>query len=417
MRLLNTVVGPSALTDGFTRITARIVMDIEEEMSLWVDVPDELKDGISDSGNPWVIAMLPIAAARHENIQLSLPVDALLLENLRGISKIWSGWYPELSEVAIDCSTFSSIETLKPEKCAAFFSGGIDSYYTIARRLPDSGTGLPVVGHIDDLLSVWGFDVSANDEASFSPMAKGLISAAKQIRRKHAIIRTNLRDNRTPWFTRWGPLTNGAGLAFISLVLEKRYRQVVLGSSFPNYTYVDWGSHPLVDHLFSTSATQIVHDGPSVTRVQKTDLAAQFPPAQSALHVCHAIGDDNCSECEKCYRTMITLDILGHKERMSKVFDWSKYHVEAVRKIKIGSKGDKVFYGEILDAARAAKRADLVSELESAGIRSRTASPALKTSEWLMQLPGLWRAGMALRKFVLRNSITAKYIKHSSDKP
>ncbi len=416
MRLLDTVVGPSPLTPGYTRITARIIMDDGKELPIWVDVPDEFADDISDSGNPWLIAMLPMAAARHENIQLSLPVDTFLLENLRGVSKIWAGWYPDLREVAIDCSTYSSIESLRPEKHAAFFSGGIDSFYTIARRLPGNGIGLPVVGQLDDLISVWGFDVSANDEANFTPKANGLTSAAKNINRKHVIIRTNLRDNQSAWFRRWGPLTNGAGLSFIALVLEKRYRQVVLGSSYPNYSYVPWGSHPLVDPLFSTSATQVVHDGASATRVAKTDMVAKFPPAQAELHVCLALAASNCSQCEKCYRTMITLDILGQKQVMGRVFDWSKYQVSAIRKIKIGGKGDRAYYDEILDAARAAGRHDISRELESAGTRSRMLAPALRTSEWLMQQPLLWRVGMAIKKFVLRDAITAAYIKHSSDK-
>lgn len=391
-------------------------MDDGEVLPIWVDVPDELADGISDSGNPWLVAMLPIAATRHENIQVSLPVDALLLENLHGVSKIWASWYPELGEVAMDCKVYSSIDHIKPEKSAAFFSGGIDSYFTIARRLPDNGTGLPAVGHVDELLSVWGFDVSANDGASFAAMANDLISTAQRIKRRHVILHTNLRDNRTPWFRQWGPLTHAAGAAFIALTMEKRYSQVFLGSAYPNYNCMKWGSHPMVDPLFSTSATQLVHDGASSTRVEKTDLVARFPPAQSALHVCPAVAASNCSECEKCYRTMMTLDVLGHRQAMEKAFDWSKYHVQAIRKLKIGGQGDAAIYDEIIDAARAAGRTDILRELESAYSRSRLLTPFLRTSEWLKRQPALWRAGVALEKFVLRGSITARYIKHPGSK-
>ncbi|MES2073178.1 MAG: hypothetical protein V4488_22690 [Pseudomonadota bacterium] len=417
MRLLDLIIGASPRTPGYARATGVIAPDQGQEMRIWVDVPEEMAADLSDNGNPWLAAMLPMAAAAHEDIQLSLPVDALLLENLRGVSRIWAGWYPELDvvgldAVGLDCASCAAAAPPPPDRTAAFFSGGIDSYYTIARRLPGNDAGLPVVGRVDELLSVWGFDVSVNDQAGFAPMAQLLESAAEQIQRSHAIIHTNLRDNRTVWQRRWGPLTNGAGLSFVALMLEKRYRQVFLGSSYPNYTGVPWGSHPLVDPLFSTSAMQIVHDGASSTRVAKTDLVARFLPAQSALHVCQAMAESNCSECEKCYRTMITIDILGHRQAMAQVFDWSRYDVAAIKNLSIGGVRDGIFYDEIIAAARAAGRHDVLRGLLRARARSRLLYPALQISDWLMKMPFLWRAGSALKKIMQHGTIRQDYIEH-----
>ncbi|GGC96069.1 hypothetical protein [Undibacterium terreum] len=403
MRLLDVTITPSPRTPGYTRSTGSIAYDNGEQLQVWVDVPDAIAAGLSDSGNPWLIAMLPMAATRHENIELSLPVDGLLKENLGAVLRVWVDWFPDLAEIAIDCPTYHT-DGLHPDgKIAAFFSGGVDSYFTLARHLPDKDYGLPCIGDIDDLLTVWGFDVRIHNETGFTPLLNMLTHAAGRIGRNHFVIHTNLRDQA--WTERWAQLTHGAGMGFVSLMLEKRYRQVLLGSSYPYPTLLPWGSHPMTDPLFSTSTTQVVHDGAVATRVEKTELVARFPPAQTALHVCMALPEKNCSHCEKCYRTMITLDILGKKEAMAESFDWSRYDLAKIKKLSVGGIHNLVVHRAILQAAEKAGRQDIASGLRQAMWRSTLSFPFLKISERLFKLPGVWRAGMLLRKLVLHKKL------------
>ncbi len=403
MRLLDVSITPSPRTPGYTRAAGNIAYDNGEQLQIWADVPDAIADGLSDSGNPWLLVMLPMAASRHEDIQLSLPVDGLLKENLGAVLKIWTGWYPDLAEVDFDCPSYCSTGQHDNGKTAAFFSGGVDSYFTLARHLPGNGYGLPAIGAIDDLLTVWGFDVRLNDESSFTPLRNMLARAAGEIGRNNFIIHTNLKDKA--WTERWAQLTHGAGMGFISLLLEKRYRQVLIASSYTYPRLLPWGSHPMVDPLFSTCTTQIVHDGAGATRVEKTDLVARFPPAQPALHVCLVLAEKNCSHCEKCYRTMITLDILGHKEAMTGSFDWSRYDIAEIRKMKVGSAHKLEFHRSNIAAAHQAGRSDIENGLRQAMLRSRLSFPLLQISERLLKLPLLWRLGMGLRKLVLHDAI------------
>lgn len=411
MRLLDVSITPSPRTSGYTRATGNVAYDNGEQRQIWMDVPDAIADGLSDSGNPWLVAMLPMAASRHENIQLSLPVDGLLKENLVALLRIWVDWYPDLAEVAFDCPSYYTTDLHEHGKTAVFFSGGVDSYFTLARHLPDNGYGLPAIGNIDDLLTVWGFDVRLHDASGFAPLFNILTQAASQVGRSHSIIHTNLKEEawayleEDAWVDRWAKLTHGAGMSFISLMLEKRYRKVMVASSYPYPTLFPWGSHPMTDPLFSTSTTQIVHDGSFATRVEKTDLVARFPPAQSALHVCLNMPQKNCSHCEKCYRTLMTLDILGHKEAMKESFDWSKYHIEEIKKLSVGRENALIMHREIISAARKAGRTDIENRLWWAILRSRLTFPLLQLSEVVATLPLVWRAGVALRKLVRYKAI------------
>ncbi|MES2236923.1 MAG: hypothetical protein V4500_04100 [Pseudomonadota bacterium] len=409
MLFLKREVWPSPESPGYVRSEGVICWGKgcqEKEFQLWVDVPEAYAESLSDTGNPWLLAMLPMAASLGEDIELSLPVDALLLENVKGVLAIWREWYPELHDVRIYCPILS-YQPPRTTRTAAFFSGGIDSYFTIARRMPGNDFGIPAVGKVDDLLTVWGFDVGVYDEAQFRPLADMLAESAQQLGLRQIIFRTNLRaaEKLIPFKDMWRRLSHGAGLAFIGLSLEKAYKEIIIGSSSPYGDLFSWGSHPLQDILFSTSLLQFVHDGASFTRVEKTDVVAKFPVAQSALHVCFAQGDSNCSRCDKCYRTMMTLDLLGYRGHASGLFDWSAYRVQSIRKLFIMSEGDKMLNRHIASAAQARGRHDIVDALRYATRRSMVLRPLVKASEWMMKHPGIWRLGIYSKDFLLRGPI------------
>lgn len=406
MRLIRVENAGSPDTPEYIRTTALIALEGGDEFRLWVDVPRRLENAVSFSGNPWVVAMLPIAAGRGEDISLSIPVDALLLENLRGVISIWRSWYPEIHEVAISCP-LASFEKPAATKTAAFYSGGIDSYFSIARRMPNNAYGLPIVGNVDDLLTVWGFDVRFDNEPDFRPLADILDSGAHELGLRHVVLRTNLRtaERITPFADMWRRLSHGAGLAFVGLILEREYREVVIGSSHTYGHLFPWGSDPMLDPLYSTSALAIVHDGSSVTRVEKTDLVGRFPPAYKALHVCLAHGTSNCSHCEKCYRTMMTLDLLGHREATRPAFDWTRYDVSLIRRFFVRTSADRLFRNEIVAAASARGRSDIVKSFRYASWRSALILPLILISEWLMKIPGIWRVGLSLKNALLGGPI------------
>lgn len=409
MRLVaHEITGLPELPD-ILRVTGTIQWGNGEQVRLWVDIPKALTEAISETGNPWLVAMLPMAASFGEDIDLSLPVDALLLENARGILALWKGWYPELHVVEIRCPIKGYAEP-KSTRAATFFSGGVDSYFSIARRMPQNPQGIPTVGKVDDLLTVWGFDIGVHDEAQFRPLAGVLAESAKRLALNHIIIRTNLREVIPIYRRQWGTLTHGAGLAFIGLMLERRYREVVLGSTYPYGALSPWGSHPLVDPLFSTSGVTIVHDGAAVTRIEKTGIAARLPETSRSLHVCQVAGLRNCSRCEKCYRTMIALDILGLKEAFSAAFDWSAYSLLNVSKVYVGGGLQQIFYQEMISAAQKRGREDVAKALLCSAKRSSRLAPFVHFAEELANRPMVWRLGVALRRWLLKKSIQKEYI-------
>jgi len=414
MRFFRNNLTGSQETPGCIRASGEITWANGEVFTLWVDVPSMYGESLSEMGNPWLLAMLPIAASLGEDIELSLPVDALLLESLKGVLAIWREWYPDLHDVQIRCPVKAySVQdkALAGKRTVAFFSGGIDSYFSVVRRMPGNELGIPAVGKVDDLLTVWGFDVGVHDEVQFRPLGNILAQHASDLNLNHIIVRTNLRD--IPIFKKqWGPLTHAVGLVFIALLLDVLYERVVIGSS-DTYAYLTpWGSHPMLDILFSTSSLQVIHDGASYSRMEKTAFVSRIPFVGRALHVCQALGSTNCSQCEKCLRSMIAIDILDAKDAFLGAFDWSLYSLEKIRKLYINGKPTLFVYKEMIDSAKTKNKGEIVKALQRAYHHSKILAPMVHAAEWLESKPFMWRFGRALKTILLSGSIGPRYIHH-----
>ena len=81
----------------------------------------------------------------------------------------------------------------------------------------------------------------------------------------------------------------------------------LVGSSEPyNSLVIPWGSNPITDHLLSSAAMEVVHDGAAFGRAAKIAAIAEWRAGCENLRVCWQ-GDHqgrNCGRCEKCQRTM-----------------------------------------------------------------------------------------------------------------
>jgi hypothetical protein len=204
------------------------------------------------------------------------------------------------------------------KKVAAFFSLGVDSFYTLLKNLnAEKGDG-----RISHLISVHGFDVPLENQELFAKVAAGVQTVADELGLRAIFVSTNLRalSNR---FSGWGRYQHGAALASVGLCLQRLFRRIYIGSGT---TYADafpWGSHPLTDPLWSTESLQFSFDGAEASRVQKIKWqVAQSDVALAHLRVCWENRGNryNCCRCEKCLRTMLNLHVAGALHRC-KTFD------------------------------------------------------------------------------------------------
>jgi hypothetical protein len=222
-----------------------------------------------------------------------------LLEHLPQIQEILCTWDPSLGHIDVQANAASPGEPGPGIGC--FFSGGVDSFYSILKHAQE----------ITALIFVHGFDVRLSDTLLRSTVSTALRAAAAELKKPLIEIETDLREFSDS-FLNW-ELFHGAAFARVVLLLSGQFKKVYLPATYTYANLFPWGSHPLLDPLWSTERTAIIHDGCEASRVYKIACVAKNQTALRYLRVCweNREGKYNCGRCEKCLRTMISLQAAG----------------------------------------------------------------------------------------------------------
>lgn len=345
------------------------------------------------SGDPFVAALLHLAMARREGLRVEGRVSPRLLRSLPTIMDIYQAWKPELARVdvvATDVATPRAAGT----SCGLFFSGGVDSFYSLLKN--DAGGG----ERVSHLVLVFGFDVKLHNRALFEQIAARAAEVAQRAGKQLVIVETNVRslsDGIASW-----DLYHGGPMAGVALALGGLWHRVLVASTYAYQELHPWGSHPLVDPRWSTERVTVVHDGCEATRLQKVRRLSASDLALTSLRVCwnNQGAEYNCGRCEKCLRTMIALHVAGALERCT-TFE-RPLTAEAVRRLTIGSEDSALFLRELLAALETSARDKVLAGAIRSVIRSgrRRARAGTLLREHLgpwATFPGVRRALHTLR--------------------
>ena len=121
--------------------------------------------------------------------------------------------------------------------------------------------------------------------------------------------------------------------AFAVYSLQKLWKTYYYASAYPysEFNLSDNSSRdsacadPLILRCLSTPGLQFWSEGAQGTRADKICFIAENPIVQHNLHVCF-FSPDNCGVCEKCKRTLLSLDAIGVIDKYDKVFDLQEYY-------------------------------------------------------------------------------------------
>lgn len=396
VRLLSIEKSESPLNGENVRLEGVVGYESGEAQNIWFEVPRAYSDFVSERGELWAVLLTPCAMVLGEDLQLELPVDPLLLENLNGVQKIWAGWYSWVSPITINAKAVT--DDRPPRRASGVcFSGGIDSYYSLVRLGKTLGRASEAPCY---LLTLWGFDIPLTKDREFEGVKELGYECAERFDSSLIPIATNLRE--LPGYQwQFDVMSHSAALASVGHLLSNQIRNVVVGSTHDFKRLIPWGSHPLVDHLFSSAETSIVHDGATVDRVEKTRVISEVPDALAELRVCNRKRSrENCSECSKCLRTMVSIDLFRRTQGATS-FDWSGYSLDRVARTYLSDANEICFAREILDAARSSGRADIEQAIQRSLLRSRILKPVDWSLAKLGKVPYFWRYAAPLRNALL----------------
>jgi len=294
--------------------------------------------------DPLLAAALLPAMKLGAPLHLANPISPKLLGAVDQIQDIFHAWDTALIPVSVKAPTKSITAADSVRQVACFFSGGVDSFYTILKHRDE----------IDQLIFVHGFDIRLADADVWARISGSIHTAAAELGKPLIEVATNLQEF-SDTFLHWN-FYHGAALASVALLLSPLFRKVYVPATHTYAQLLPWGSHPLVDPLWSTETVEIIHDGCEATRLDKVRLLANSATALKYLRVCYknrrAPWKDvyNCGQCEKCLRTKINLYLAGALDRCA-TFD-HRLDLEAISHLPIPNESVRAYILENLEAAQ-----------------------------------------------------------------
>jgi hypothetical protein len=274
-----------------TRISADV-----GDMNVWFRIPPGVR--AAETGDSFLAVALIPAMAVGADLDLTAlpPVSSELLARLGDMQDIWTSWNPLMQRIKVRANEGTS-NAPAMHGGAAFFSGGVDALFTALERRAD----------LDQLVFINGFD--------FNMSADVFADARARVARQAGRLGLPLVAVETNWidFTRRHRIARstscGGALAGVALLLAPE--RMVIASSYTYARLTPYGSHPLLDPLWSTGATQIEHYGCHARRDEKMMAIAQRPEFLPDLWVCHRDPVKNCGACPKCLRLRVSLWLFG----------------------------------------------------------------------------------------------------------
>jgi hypothetical protein len=256
-----------------------------------------------------VPALLPMAMVRGASLTMDAPITRGVLRSAEKVQDLLNVWWPHWHRVGIESTRTQPTAQCKPtdSQCgarqaqAAFFSGGVDSFYTLLQHHE----------RLTHLIFVQGFDIPVSRTDAFAPAQAAVRQVADELGLTLIEVATNLRALTDPWVP-WD-LQCGAAMAAVAHLLAPGFDRILIPSSYSTACLFPYGSHPGLDPLWSTPALQIVHDGCEASRFDKVRAIGRWALARQHLRVCwqNTPGAYNCCACRKCQWTMLYLRASG----------------------------------------------------------------------------------------------------------
>ncbi|MFT7774323.1 hypothetical protein [Roseateles sp.] len=328
-------------SDGRVIASATVDSTHYGEQELWFSVRKEFVSYVCvDRLDAFLVAMLYPAMLYGEDIVVEGCVSQRLLFNLNNYAiPLLQGFSDSLKKIKISAVSESK-EIYGGAGVGTGFSAGVDSFCTIYDRYVLEGRPAHKVS------SLTFFNVGSNGDwlqhgsteftrAKFQTRYAALSKFAEEVGLDFLDVDTNLHFFHH-W---WHSYSHSLKAAAVVLLLQKHYSKYYYSSAGMNYSGMlersafyknkDIGAYcdPLLLPLLSTESVELVSDGTAYTRSEKVLHVLNYEPVTRYLNVCvdHVEAWENCSVCDKCLRTLLTLDVSGNLESFDKIFRLDLY--------------------------------------------------------------------------------------------
>ena len=286
------------------QLKGRIILDHpSREFRLTHTFPREFAAWMRPTANPFLAALLIPSMRSNQPLTVDAPASKKFFENLPQIMSLYHSWSGKFRKIKVNVSGTVSHGSKPGGARALFFSGGVDSFYTLLSLNTRSTESL------SHLVFVSGLDIPVFKKALLDEAYRAVTDVAGTCGKRLISATTNAREI-TEQFVEWN-MCHGSILASVALSLDELLHTVYYASDQEANSWMADGCHPNLDPLWSTESTTFVHYGSDTRRFQRVAAIAKSHLAQKYLRVCfeNRGGAYNCCKCRKCIQTMLELKV------------------------------------------------------------------------------------------------------------
>lgn len=361
---------------GKTRVSATVIWEDRNRppQEVFFETTAEFQDDITINPNSWLLACT-LAAMRYgeSRIAIEAAISAEIKDGLVNAMKCLINWHGgDRKVIPIEAAIETEVSYLnRPLRAGALFSGGIDALAMVRDNHLNFAVDHP--RHIKDGILVYGVLQGENEyDPSFQNVVNAVKTMAEDAGLKLIQVYTNayahLRD-LDPDFSFWRFEYHGSFLAAIAHAFAPRLSVASIASTYDFANLEPWGSHPLLDPLYSSSNLKIRHENAALSRLEKTKLVGEWDTALKHLRVCnekasYQEGNYNCGNCEKCVRTMMAFLSLGLLERIPTFQEKNVSKQKLVDTCYLSDNYEENCYRELIEPLTNMGRHDLVEGIE-----------------------------------------------------
>jgi hypothetical protein len=324
-----------SIKDNYALLEADILpKNANKPFTLWFKFPKPIYKDLVTRPEPFVAATLLECMYEKEDLYVKGSLSNKLFYSLPKIMDFLNMGDENLHHIKVKTDKTSFLK-MNGRSIGCFFSGGVDSFYSLLKNLKDKDQ---TKGKINKLIVIRGFDIAL--DKSYDWLWEKTSKNAKKVAKKLGIetieVTTNIKEHtelmedwrKQPIKRHWVPSLFGSLLSAVGLTLQNTISIVYIPSGLTYKDLMPHGSHPLLDPLWSTESLEVIHDGCEANRFEKINREIiKNRMALNNLRVCinpRFLGDYidtppwenrdkefNCGDCEKCLRTLVCFDILG----------------------------------------------------------------------------------------------------------
>lgn len=318
------------------------------EMDVWYSVSNTYGGGLAiERADAFLLLVLHIAMKTGQDVQVNAPVSSKLLFNIENtIQPLFIKAYDDVKHVNIKAKAVGRAEW-NTNAVGCCCSLGVDSFSSFLKHM-DNGV---IDGYKITHLTLFNCgQLGDTDLKGAENNLRETINNLKPFAEDVGLPIVAVNSNVNELYLKYDvTLLQSFVLrtASCALALQKLFSKYVYSSSYSVSDFLmssEDESHmeAAFAPLLGSENLEFILSNPAMTRVEKTAYLSAHPITSKYLDVCWAAQwaygfvnnqsvfnekvNKNCGKCDKCLRTILTLDLLGRLNKYEHLFDMDYYN-------------------------------------------------------------------------------------------